>query len=184
MEEISWAFRNSGRSFLWVVKPGDNEIEMRLPKGFLEETTWRGMVVKWCPQERVLSHPSVACFLTHCGWNSSMESLCYGVPVISFPRWSDQVTNAKFLEEVHGVGFRLGHGGQSFVLREEVERCIHDIMGSGSRAEEVKKNALKWKNAAAEAAAEAGSLDRNIQAIVDDIRQKAINLGFVKDSSY
>ena len=158
MGEIAWGIQNSGRSFMWVGKSGDNEIEMRrLPKGFLEKTTWRGMVVKWCPQERVLSHPSVACFLTHCGWNSSVESLCCGVPVISFPQWGDQVTNAKFLEEVRGVGFHLGHGGKSFVLREEVERCIHDIMGSGSRAEEVKKNALKWKNEAAEAVAGGGS---------------------------
>ncbi|KAJ8638411.1 hypothetical protein MRB53_012678 [Persea americana] len=112
MGEIAWGIQNSGRSFMWVGKSGDNEIEMRrLPKGFLEKTTWRGMVVKWCPQERVLSHPSVACFLTHCGWNSSRESLCCGVPVISFPQWGDQVTNAKFLEEVRGVGFRWAMEG-------------------------------------------------------------------------
>lgn len=183
MEEIAWGIRNSGRPFLWVVKPRENTTDTRLPKGFLEETGGRGMVVKWCPQERVLSHPSVACFVTHCGWNSSMESLCCGVPVIGFPQWGDQVTNAKFLEEVHGVGFRLGYGKKSLVLREEVERCINEIMGSGSRAEEVKKNALKWKNAAAEAVAEGGSSDKNIQDIVDDIRQKAANQGFVESSS-
>ncbi|XXG57021.1 hypothetical protein AAC387_Pa03g4289 [Persea americana] len=136
------------------------------------------MVVPWCPQEEVLLHPSVACFFTHCGWNSSMESLCSGVPIVGFPRRGDQVTNAKFLADVFGVGVRVKADRGSLASREEVEKCISEVV-VGPRAEEMKKMAMKWKEAAAEAVSVGGSSDRNIQAVVDDIKQKAANLHII-----
>ncbi|XP_077225190.1 gallate 1-beta-glucosyltransferase 84A24-like [Tasmannia lanceolata] len=175
MEEIALGIRNSGRSFLWVVKPAINSTETGLPEGFVEETAERGKVVGWCPQEKVLSHPSVACFFTHCGWNSSMESLSSGIPVIGFPQFGDQVTNAKFLSEVHGVGVRLRKDSGPLVSKEEVVRCINEVT-CGTNAVEMKKNALKWKDAAREAVGEGGSSDRNIEAFVDDIKRRASNL--------
>lgn len=179
LEEMAWGIKNSGQKFLWVVKPEPKENEKGLPEWFLKETAERGMVVPWCPQEEVLLHPSVACFFTHCGWNSSMESLCSGVPVVGFPQWGDQVTNAKFLADVFGVGVRVKADKGSLVSREEVERCISEVVG-GPRADEMKKMAIKWKEAAAEAVSVGGSSDRNIQAVVDDIKQKAANLHLIK----
>ncbi|KAJ8638408.1 hypothetical protein MRB53_012675 [Persea americana] len=175
LEEMAWGIKNSGRKFLWVVKPAPTENETGLPEWFLKETAERGMVVPWCPQEEVLLHPSVACFFTHCGWNSSMESLCSGVPIVGFPRRGDQMTNAKFLADVFSVKEDKG----SLESREEVERCISEVVG-GPRAEEMKKMAMKWKEAAAEAVSVGGSSDRNIQAVVDDIKQKAANLHIIR----
>ncbi|XP_043709043.1 gallate 1-beta-glucosyltransferase 84A23-like [Telopea speciosissima] len=173
-EEMAWGLLKTGLPFLWVVRPaadgwvGDDQ---KLPEGFVEEAKGKGKVVGWCPQEQVLEHPSVACFVTHCGWNSSLESLSSGVPVVALPKWGDQVTNAKFLVDVYRVGVRMGRGEAEgkLVKRDEVASCILDVV-RGPRAEEMKKNALKWKAAAKEAVAEGGSSDRNIQSFVDDVR--------------
>ncbi|KAH9310639.1 hypothetical protein KI387_025674, partial [Taxus chinensis] len=101
--EIALGLEASGYSFLWVIRPAHNEEEYAglqdLPGGFLEEITERGLVVPWCPQMAVLSHPSVGMFMTHCGWNSTLESLSSGLPVVSVPQWSDQPTNSKYIEE-------------------------------------------------------------------------------------
>ncbi|OVA15918.1 UDP-glucuronosyl/UDP-glucosyltransferase [Macleaya cordata] len=178
MEELGSGLLNSGLPFLWVVKPPPKELGIGsgLPDGFVEEAEDKGsVVVEWSPQEQVLDHPSVACFVTHCGWNSSMESLSSGVPVVAFPQWGDQVTNAKFLVDVYGVGLRMKKctkKDQELVTSEEVERCIVEVT-KGLKAEELKKNALKWKKAAEEAVAEGGSSYRNIQSFVDDIKRMA-----------
>nr|UXB92735.1 glycosyltransferase [Helleborus thibetanus] len=174
MEEIARGLLNCGKPFLWVVKPPPTEYTVdggRVPEGFIEEAAGRGLVVQWCPQDRVLAHPSVACFLTHCGWNSTMEILSFGVPVVAAPQWGDQVTNAKVLADVYGVGVRLlrSEKGLETLSREQVEKCIIEVT-DGVKAEEIRKNTFKWKKAAEEAATEGGSFDRNLQALVDSIR--------------
>ncbi|KAL5561307.1 hypothetical protein UlMin_031054 [Ulmus minor] len=177
IDEIAHGLLSSGVSFLWVIKPPREETGFKthvLPDGLLEKVGERGKVVKWSPQEQVLEHRSVACFLTHCGWNSSVESLTSGVPVVTFPQWGDQVTNAKFLVDVFGVGLRLGRGADEnrLIGRDEVEKCLVEAT-VGEKAEELRKNALKWKKAAAEAVVEGGSSDRNIQEFVEEIRTRS-----------
>ncbi|KAF2294621.1 hypothetical protein GH714_013819 [Hevea brasiliensis] len=103
LNEIAYGLLNSGVSFLWVFRPPpkDSVFEpVEIPDGLLEKTRDKGKIVQWSPQERVLAHPSVACFMTHCGWNSTMEALSSGMPVVAFPQWGDQVTDAKFLVDV------------------------------------------------------------------------------------
>ncbi|KAL5707109.1 limonoid glucosyltransferase [Ranunculus cassubicifolius] len=173
MEELSQGLLNCGQPFLWVVKTPPKEFTEdggRVPEGFMEEAKGKGLIVEWCPQDRVLAHPSIACFVTHCGWNSSMEILSSGVPIVAAPQWGDQVTNAKFLVEVYGVGVLLGRNKEDLqkLSRETVEKCIVEVT-SGPKAEEIKTNAAKWKNAADEAAKSGGSSDRNLLAFVDDI---------------
>ncbi|OIV91115.1 hypothetical protein TanjilG_30337 [Lupinus angustifolius] len=176
VDEIAFGLVNSKVSFLWVLKPPPKEWNVQphvLPDGFLEETSDKGKVVQWSPQEQVLAHPSVTCFITHCGWNSSMETLTSGVPVLTFPAWGDQVTNAKYLVDVFGVGIRLGYGQaeNKFVTRDEVKKCLLEAT-VGSKAEELKKNALRWKKAAEAAVAIGGSSDRNLDALVEDIQKR------------
>ncbi|XP_062177631.1 gallate 1-beta-glucosyltransferase-like [Alnus glutinosa] len=175
-DELAYGLFNSGTSFLWVMKPPQKDAPFKLhvlPDGFMEKVGNRGKVIQWSPQEQVLAHPSVACFITHCGWNSSMEALTLGVPVVAFPHWGDQVTNAKFLVDVFGVGLRLSRGlaENRLILRDEVEKCMLDAM-VGPKAVEMKHNALKWKRAAKEAVAEGGSSDQNVKALVDEIRKR------------
>lgn len=173
VDEIAHGLLSSGVSFLWVVRPPIKAFGLErhvLPDGFLEKVGDKGKLVQWSPQEQVLAHPSLACFLTHCGWNSSVEALTSGVPVVTFPQWGDQVTNAKFLVEVFNVGLRLSRGmaENRLIMRDEVEKCLLEAT-VGDKAIELRQNALKWKKAAEEAVAEGGSSDRNLQDFLDEI---------------
>ncbi|KAI4315012.1 hypothetical protein L6164_027864 [Bauhinia variegata] len=169
MDNIAMALKNSNRAFLWVIRPTKNGGQ--LPSGFLEETEGRGQVVSWCPQEKVLAHPAVACFVSHCGWNSTLEELVAGVPVIGRPNWSDQPTNAKLVADIfkNGVKMRLEEDG--IVSREEVERCITEVM-EGPKADYMKKRALELKATAKKALADGGSSDRNINQFLSEIVQQ------------
>ncbi|XP_011004954.1 PREDICTED: cinnamate beta-D-glucosyltransferase-like [Populus euphratica] len=173
--EIAYGLLNSGISFLLVMKlkPAHKDAGhdlLVLPDGFLEKAGDRTKVVQWSPQEKVLAHPSVACFVTHCGWNSSMEALTSGMPVVAFPQWGDQVTNAKYLVGVFKVGVRMcrGEAENRLITRDEIEKCLLEAT-VGPKAVEMKQNAMKWKEAAEAAVAEGGSSDWNIRYFTDDI---------------
>ncbi|KAL3619937.1 hypothetical protein CASFOL_034849 [Castilleja foliolosa] len=109
MEEIAKGLLDTGRPFLWVIREktanNDDEIDNKL--SCLEEVEKRGKIVGWCSQLEVLTHRAVGCFVTHCGWNSTLESVSCGVPVVAFPKWTDQGTNAKLIEDVWRVGVRV-----------------------------------------------------------------------------
>ncbi|KAJ6834354.1 limonoid UDP-glucosyltransferase isoform X1 [Iris pallida] len=164
MAEMAYGLRDSGRAFLWVVR---EDCRHQLPEGFTEDVKGRGMVVAWSPQDEVLAHRAIACFVTHCGWNSTLELLTAGVPVIAYPQWGDQLTDAKFLVDVYKVGTRL----KAPVERGEFAKRVGEVT-EGEKAEEVRGRCLALKEAAARAVAEGGSSDRNIQAFVDDIRRR------------
>ncbi|XP_077225198.1 UDP-glycosyltransferase 84B2-like [Tasmannia lanceolata] len=175
MENIAWGLKNSKRPFLWAAKPPEHpssDGSGELPTGFLKETEEQGLVVSWCPQSKVLLHEAVACFVTHCGWNSTLETICTGVPVIAFPQWTDQPTNAKLLVDVFEMGVRVRADEDGMVSKGEVERCIGEVT-EGPKAAELRKKAVEWKEAARAAVAD-GSSDRNIQLFVDDVRCKAM----------
>ena len=104
MEEITWGLKNSSCHFLWVVR--ESEVK-KLPINFLQETTEKGSVVSWCPQLEVLAHKAVGCFMTHSGWNSTLEALSLGVPMVAMSQWTNQPTNAKFIVDVWKVGVRI-----------------------------------------------------------------------------
>nr|BAO66179.1 UDP-glucose dependent p-hydroxybenzoic acid glucosyltransferase [Delphinium grandiflorum] len=174
MEEITRGLLNCGQPFLWVVRPPPKESSKgggRLPDWLVQQADGKGLVVQWCPQERVLAHPSVACFITHCGWNSSMEILSSGVPIVAAPQWGDQVTNAKFLTDVYGVGVRLlrSENDLNTFSSERVANCIVEVT-KGPKAEEFKKNALKWKKAADDAAREGGTSYNNLDKFVMEVQ--------------
>lgn len=144
--------------------------KIQLPPNFVESIGEKGLVISWCSQLEVLSHPAVGCFFTHCGWNSTLEALCLGVPVIAFPQWADQVTNAKFLADVWKVGKRVKLDEQKMASQEEIRSCIFEVM-EGERANEFKNNSLEWKKWAKEAMDEGGSSDKNIMEFVAMIKQ-------------
>jgi len=104
LEEVAMGLKDSGQPFLWVVRPDilASTVSDCLPDGFLDEIGSQGLVVPWCNQLRVLSHPSVAGFITHCGWNSILESIAFGVPMLGFPAWSEQYTNCKLMADKCG----------------------------------------------------------------------------------
>ncbi|KAF2298333.1 hypothetical protein GH714_022401 [Hevea brasiliensis] len=160
--ELAWGLKRSNTCFLWVVR--ESEIK-KLPNNFVEETIEMGLVVTWSPQLEVLAHKSVGCFLTHCGWNSILEALSLGVPMVAMPQWSDQPTNAKFVTDVWQVGVKVKADEYGIVTKEEIERCVREVM-EGEKGNEIRKNSEKWKKLACMAVDEGGKSDKNIEEFV------------------
>nr|BAA89009.1 anthocyanin 5-O-glucosyltransferase [Petunia x hybrida] len=170
MEEISKGLIDIGRPFLWVIKENEKGKEEENKKlGCIEELEKIGKIVPWCSQLEVLKHPSLGCFVSHCGWNSALESLACGVPVVAFPQWTDQMTNAKQVEDVWKSGVRVRINEDGVVESEEIKRCIELVMDGGEKGEELRKNAKKWKELAREAVKEGGSSHKNLKAFIDDV---------------
>lgn len=160
-EEIGWGLMASNMHFLLVAKDSRD----KMPIEFISSVEERGMVVAWCNQLEVLAHPAVGCFVTHCGWNSTLEALSLGVPMVALPQWSDQPTNAKFIEELWQVGVRAKKNEEGVVMRDELEMCIRKVT-AGEKSEEIMKNATKWRELAITTVSPGGSSDKNIDVFV------------------
>ncbi|KAJ4912338.1 UDP-glycosyltransferase 75D1 [Raphanus sativus] len=177
--ELCKALIESRRPFLWVItdksyrsKEDGEEKEEDIIRSFREELEEIGMVVSWCDQFRVLKHRAIGCYVTHCGWNSSLESLVAGVPVVAFPQWTDQMTNAKLLEDCWRTGVRVmekkdeEEEGVLLVESGEIRRCIEEVMEE--KAEEFRSNAARWRDLAATTVREGGSSFNHLKAFVDE----------------
>ncbi|KAH7859311.1 hypothetical protein Vadar_034457 [Vaccinium darrowii] len=166
IEEIARGLLECGRPFLWVVRASEEE-----KLSCKERLEQRGMIVPWCSQVEVLSHPSVGCFVTHCGWNSCLESLVSGIPVVAFPQWSDQVTNGKLMEDVWKTGVRVRANEEGIVESGEIKRCIEVVMGGD---DQMRCNAKKWKDLGKEAGKEGGLSDKNLNTFVEEVRASLV----------
>ncbi|KAI5010244.1 hypothetical protein ZWY2020_012381 [Hordeum vulgare] len=158
LEEIGYGLCNSAKQFLWVVRSLD---EHKLSQQLRDNCKERGLIVSWCPQLDVLSHKATGCFLTHCGWNSTTEAIVTGVPLLAMPQWTDQPTTAKYIESAWGIGVRVHRDKEGIVRKEEVERCIREVL-DGERKQEYMKNSDMWMTKAKEAMQKGGSSDKNI----------------------
>uniref|UniRef100_R7W5F0 Glycosyltransferase n=1 Tax=Aegilops tauschii TaxID=37682 RepID=R7W5F0_AEGTA len=151
LAEFAWGLARCGRPFLWVIRPdlvaGDKAV---LPEEFLAETKDRGIFLSWCPQEQVLGHPATGLFLTHSGWNSTLESICADVPMVCWPFFAEQTTNCRYACAEWGIGLEI----DSDVRREEVARLVLEAT-DGEKGKDMRAKATMWKEKA-EAAAEAG----------------------------
>ncbi|KAJ3708798.1 hypothetical protein LUZ61_012503 [Rhynchospora tenuis] len=156
--EIARALEQSGHRFLWVVRTAsknllreltNGNLDEVLPRGFLEKTKERGLV--WpslVPQIEILSHKAIGGFVTHCGWNSTMEGLWFGVPMVPWPHGAEQHLNAFHLvkELQVAVDMEIDRKSEGFVSATELERAIKCLMDEGSeerrrvreKAEEIK----------------------------------------------
>ncbi|CDY09070.1 BnaC08g10240D [Brassica napus] len=161
LAELCKALIESRRPFLWVIA----EKSVKCKREELDEI---GMVVSWCNQFSVLKHKSIGCFVTHCGWNSTLESLVSGVPVVAFPLWNDQMTNAKLLAECWRTGVRVMEKKEDEVVVESgvIRRCFEEVMEE--KTEEFRKNAARWRDIAAETVMEGGSSFSHLKAFVDE----------------
>ncbi|WOH14621.1 hypothetical protein DCAR_0934141 [Daucus carota subsp. sativus] len=137
MMELAKGLEESGKPFIWAIRPpmGFNLTEKFrdewLPHKFEERmsASKRGLLIhKWAPQLDILCHKSTGAFLSHCGWNSTMESLSQGVPLIGWPLGGEQVYNSKMIEEEMGVGVELARGLESCITKNDVKRVIEIVM--------------------------------------------------------
>ncbi|KAL6905646.1 hypothetical protein ACP4OV_003247 [Aristida adscensionis] len=145
VEEILQGLRDCGRPYLWVV-PKDSrgqEVERLLEN----QSSAQGMVLEWCDQLKVLSHPSVGCFVTHYGWNSTLEAVTLGVTMVAVPSWTDQPLNAYLVEEEWRVGVRAELNNDGLLVATELTRCIEMVIGDNEKATTIhsRVKALKEK---------------------------------------
>ncbi|KAF7048511.1 hypothetical protein CFC21_057265 [Triticum aestivum] len=170
-EEILRGIRRLGRPYLWVVRREGRSPEV---DRLLLETAAavpEGMVVEWCDQVRVLSHPSVACFVTHCGWNSTLEAVACGMPAVAAPSWSDQPVNAHLLAEEWGVAVRAEREADGVLTGAELARCVELAVGSGDMAAAIAANSRAWKERAREAVAAGGPSERSLRSFVKRVQE-------------
>lgn len=145
--ELALGLELTGKSFLWVVRPdlmdGSSEV---YPDGFEARLAGRGRMVSWAPQQKVLAHPSIACFMSHCGWNSTMEGVANGVPFLCWPYFADQLFNASYICNVWKIGLRLELGEDGILTREEVKNKAGELLNDeGIKARVTKlKETARW----------------------------------------
>ncbi|PKI66212.1 hypothetical protein CRG98_013380 [Punica granatum] len=163
--EFAWGLANSKHPFLWVIRPdlvkGDS---VNLPQEFLEETQDRAFLTSWCPQDRVLAHSSVGAFLTHCGWNSIIEALCGGVPLICWPFFAEQQTNCWYACNDWGIGAEVNPN----VKRDEIEGLVKEVM-RGEKGKQMRRKAKMWKERALEAANHGGSSYKDFDRFINKV---------------
>ncbi|KAH0458770.1 hypothetical protein IEQ34_011584 [Dendrobium chrysotoxum] len=160
--EFWHGFVNSGHRFLWVVRPdlvaeGTAAVEM----AGLEE---RVRLVAWAPQEEVLRHRAVGCFITHSGWNSTLESAAAGVPMVCWPWAWDQLVNSRLVGEVWKVGLDM----KDVCKREMVESMVRAAM-EGEKAEELRRRATEMAVEIGRSVGEGGAARLNFERLLRDI---------------
>ncbi|XP_010026164.2 UDP-glycosyltransferase 72E1 [Eucalyptus grandis] len=185
--ELAWGLELSQQRFLWVARPpvdddasgnfsnvsnSQDGMPNYLPDGFHTRTHDRGMVAPmWAPQAEILAHKSVGGFVSHCGWNSTLESIVNGVPMVAWPLYAEQRTNAAMLVEQLGTAVRSrmrpAHGT---IRREEIADMVRSIMsleGNGMRTK-----AKELQRAAAEAIRKGGSSHNSLTQVAKEFEIK------------
>ncbi|KAI3523886.1 hypothetical protein L1887_02368 [Cichorium endivia] len=185
VKEIAVALERSGHRFLWSLRrpPPKGKIEFPkeyenpeevLPEGFLDRTSNVGKVIGWAPQTAVLSHPSVGGFVSHCGWNSTLESIWCGVPIAVWPLYAEQQLNAFQLVVELGLAAEIKMDYRSsmrpgaiemIVTAAEIESGIRRLMSDG----EMRKKVKEMKEKSRFAVAEGGSSDASIGRFIDHV---------------
>ncbi|KAL6851903.1 hypothetical protein ACP4OV_020088 [Aristida adscensionis] len=143
-QELALGLELTGRPFLWVVRPDIVHGDVHdYPDGFLDRVGGgRGMVVAWSPQQQVLAHPAVACFVSHCGWNSTLEGLRNGVPFLAWPYFADQFVNQTYICDVWKVGLPAEADEAGVITKEHIAGRVAELMsdaGMRERAESLRK---------------------------------------------
>ncbi|XP_002979810.2 anthocyanidin 3-O-glucosyltransferase 7 [Selaginella moellendorffii] len=173
-EELALGLEASKVPFLLTVRPpqfvdeADTTVLVKnsdFYKNFVERTKGRGLVVSWAPQREVLAHRAVAGFVSHCGWNSVLESVSSGVPIICWPRIYEQGLNRKIMAESCRIGVEVWdvRSSDAFVKREEIAEAIARIFSDKAR----KARAREFRDAARKAAAPGGGSRNNLMLFTD-----------------
>ncbi|OWM79212.1 hypothetical protein CDL15_Pgr003384 [Punica granatum] len=188
--ELAHGLEASGQNFIWVVgKISDSdgngeksEDGSWLPDGFEERMreSERGLIIRgWAPQLLILEHPSVGGFMTHCGWNSTLEGVSSGVPMITYPISAEQFFNEKLITDVLGIGVKSGSIEWSKwdtelrepVRREKVEAAVRALMASSAEAAEMRRRANELGKKARSAVEKGGSSYADVEALIDELRR-------------
>ncbi|KAB1208501.1 Scopoletin glucosyltransferase [Morella rubra] len=177
LKEIAKGLEASGQQFIWVVKKGMDgaEKEEWLPEGFEKRMEEKGLIVRgWAPQLLILDHEAVGGFVTHCGWNSTLEGVAAGVPMVTWPVSAEQFYNEKLVTQVLKIG--VGVGAQRWVRlpgdhikKEALEKAVKQIM-VGEEANEMRNRAKALGEMARRAIEEGGSSYSDLTALIEELK--------------
>nr|XP_027187616.1 UDP-glycosyltransferase 83A1 isoform X2 [Cicer arietinum] len=127
------------KPFLWIVRPNnDNKVNYEYPNEFLGT---QGKIVGWASQKKILNHYAISCFISHCGWNSTIEGVYCGVPFLCWPFAGDQFINKSYICDVWKVGLELVKDENGFISKEEIWKKVEQLLGD----EDIKERSLKLK---------------------------------------
>ncbi|TKY66297.1 Hydroquinone glucosyltransferase [Spatholobus suberectus] len=182
LNELAFGLELSGQRFLWVARApssvassaylgAENKDPLQfLPHGFLERTKKQGLVVpSWAPQIQVLGHSSTGGFLSHCGWNSVLESVVQGVPVITWPLFAEQSLNAAMLIDDLKVALRPKVNERGLAEREEIAKIVRGLMVE-KEGVQIRKRMERLKIAASNAIKEDGSSTKTLSEVAMSLR--------------
>ncbi|KAI3447535.1 hypothetical protein Pfo_004200 [Paulownia fortunei] len=192
--ELALGLEASTHPFILVVKGGAKSAEIEkwiLDEGIEERTKERGLFIRgWAPQVLILSHSAVGGFLTHCGWNSTLEGISAGLPMITWPMFAEQFLNEKLLVQILETGVKVGaqaviHLGdqekpETKVMRDGIKKAIQRVMDEGEEGCQRRKKAQELGQMAKRAVEEGGSSYLNITLLIQDIDQLLKNKQLVK----
>ncbi|CAN6180414.1 unnamed protein product [Urochloa humidicola] len=164
--EIAWGLANSGKPFLWVVRRGLvlGVEKQELPEWFYSAVDGRGKVIEWAPQQEVLAHPAVGGFWTHSGWNSTLESIYEGVPMLSRPLFGDQLATGRYVADTWKIGVLL----EGVLERGEIEKAIRKLMDENEGAH-MRGRAKELKEKVRMCLESSGSSQQAVDRLVDHI---------------
>lgn len=186
LQELGLGLEASNRPFIWVIRGGEKSQGLEnwiLEDGFEERTKKKGLVIRgWAPQVLILSHPAIGGFLTHCGWNSTLEGIDAGVPLITCPLFAEQFLNESLAVEVLGIGVRVGveaavtwgleERSGLVIKKEDVRTAIEKVTDDGEEAEERRKKARELGKMAKKAIEHGGSSYLNMDTFIQFVKQQ------------
>ncbi|KAL8541434.1 hypothetical protein ACS0TY_002629 [Phlomoides rotata] len=176
LHETAVGLEASGQDFIWVVRRGKNQDENEdwLPQGFEERIKGKGLIIRgWAPQLMILDHSAIGAFVTHCGWNSTLEGICAGVPMITWPVFAEQFFNEKLVTQVLRTGVSVGSkkwqiAASEGVGSEAVTKAVERVM-VGEGAAEMRSRAKYYKEMSRKAVEEGGSSYTSLNALIEEL---------------
>lgn len=180
LREIALALEASGQNFIWVVRKGElrkhEDKEEWLPEGFERRMEGKGLIIRgWAPQVLILDHKAVGGFMTHCGWNSTLEAVTAGLPLVTWPLYAEQFVNEKLITDVLKIGIGVGalewsrYAKKILVMKDDIEKAIVHLM-VGEEAEEIRNRARELQEMARNAMEEGGSSYSDLTALLEELR--------------
>ncbi|CAH1413197.1 unnamed protein product [Lactuca virosa] len=163
-EELALGQELSNRPFLWVVRPGmTKETTASFPDGYVERVGSRGRIVSWAPQQKVLAHPSVACFVSHFCWNSTLEGVTNGLPFLCWPYFADQFHNESYIRDIWKTGLGFNKDEAGIITRGEIKSKVEQLLGDNS----FKAKAMDIKEKVTSSIKEGGCSHKNLGNFIE-----------------
>ncbi|XP_045813418.1 scopoletin glucosyltransferase-like [Trifolium pratense] len=174
LREIAMGLEAAEHNFIWVVKKKNGDGEKCILERFERRMKGKGLIIRgWSPQRLILEHKAIGAFVTHCGWNSTIEAVTVGVPMITWPVGAEKFYNEKLVTDVLKIGVAVGVKKWVGVVGDSVkwnavEKAVKRIM-EGEEAEEMRKKVKLLAQMAKKAVEEGGSSSSQLNAFIEEL---------------